>query len=341
MITWKKLIFEDDHHHFINYKKKGVGTGHSQSGTRKKWKKKQFFEQDLLNKFKTELTKEDFCSKFGGYSACDIEWFFNTIYKHALRPKETFVHCRNKLLLWLDKIHNCLSYKQIRFNYKIGIKTALSHIEDILKAIIKSYKNKDVVTFPTQKQRVQMVQILKQKNAPMPHAIFTLDGSHARCTGRNTTERLSHKYHWLPCFNVLFVIERVFYTICAFNLDKSARKHDLTVLRESWFYQNLDEIMNGWIILADKGYIGVQHSKCIAAVLKKGMTGRKHFSKNYWHQMNAARADSERVFADFFYNKFTQLGAWKGKSKETFVEWSLNVICAIILYNVQKIHNVN
>ncbi len=87
----------------------------------------------------------------------------------------------------------------------------------------------------------------------MSDALFSLDGSHTRCTGRNYTERLSFKYRWLPCFNVLFIIERVFGTVCAFNIDPAASKHDITVLKESWFYQNLNEIMDGWMILADKG----------------------------------------------------------------------------------------
>ena len=232
-----------------------------------------------------------------------------------------------------------MSYKQIKQKYKIGETTSINHIKDILVAIVKSYENKNVVTFPDEQQRKQMVQILKQKNAPMPDAIFSMDGSHLRCTGRHITERMSHKYRWLPCFNVLFIIERVFWTICAFNLDKSASKHDITVLRESHFYNNIDEMMNGWIILADKGYIGVEKdTKCIAAVLKKNMDGRKMFSKNYWKKLNSARAESETVFAHFFHNKFSQLGAWKGKSKKTFIEWSLNVICGIILYNTMKLH---
>ena len=338
MLVWNDLLFDDENHSFIGYKKKGVGTGHSQTGRRAKWKKKMYFEQDLLNKFNRELKPSEFKARFAGYSADNIKWFFETISHNALRPKESFVHARNKLLLWLDKLHNSLSCKQMKEKYKIGETTALSHINDILKAIIKSYKNKNVVTFPTERQRKQMVNILKQRNAPMPDAIFTMDGSHTRCTGRHISERMSHKYKWLPCFNSLFIIERVFYTICAFNLDQSASKHDITVLRESWFYQHIETIMNGWIILADKGYIGAEKdTRCVAAVLKKNMEGRKHFSKKYWYHFNAARADSERVFADFYSNKFTQLSDWKGKSKETFIEWSLNVICGIIFYNVLKL----
>ena len=333
---WTNVIL-DEEYTFINYKKRGVGTGHSKSGIRTKWKKKEYFEKDLLKKFATEMTKTDFEATFGGISAKQIKWFFNTISKNAIRPRETYVHARNKLLLWIDKLHNCLSCKQIKIKYQIGETTSINHINDILQAIINTYKNKNVITFPNQQQRERMVKVLKQRGAPMPFAIFSMDGTHTRCTGRHITERRSHKYKWLPCFNALFIIERAFYTICAFNLDASASKHDLTVLRDAWFFQNLEEIMDGWIILADKGYIGIEReTQCIAAALKQGMK-RNNFSKKYWKQMNAARADSERVFGDFFVNKFTQLGAWKGKSKKTFIDWSLNVICCMIIYNVMKL----
>ena len=181
-----------------------------------------------------------------------------------------------------------------------------------------------------------MVQILKQKRAPLPDAIFVIDGSHQKCCGSKYSERLSYKYKWSPCFNVSFIIERVLGTIVAFNLDEAASKHDVTVLRESWFYNNIEQIMNGWIIIADKGY---KNTTEIAAQVKKNDKRRQNFSKNFWKTFNSARVDVERVFAHFFYNKFKLLGNWPGKHKKTFEEWSLNVICCIILYNILKIKN--
>ena len=284
------------------------------------------------------MTEKEFKARFAGYNVAEITWFFNKIKKNAIRPKETEVHCRNKLLLWLDKLHNCLAYQEIKTKYHIGITTAKCHVEDILKAILKSFENENVVAFPNKTSRERMVTILKAKGAPVPDAIFAVDGSHPRCTGRHIRQRISHKYKWLPCFNVTYIIERVFGTVCAFNIDAAAVKHDITVLREAWFYQHLNELMSGWIILADKGYVGVQKDgiNCIAAVLRKDMKARKQFSKDYWKKLNIARSDVERIFGDFFYNKFTQLGHWPGKSKSTFLEFSANVICCIILYNTVK-----
>lgn len=247
------------------------------------------------------------------------------------------IHCRNKFLLWLDKLHNCLSYRQIESKYQIGVTTVKSHVDDMLKAIIKSFQGTNVISLPTLEQRLQMVEILKQKGVPMPDALFSVDGSHPRCLGRNNYLRVSPKYKWLPCFNVTFLIERVFGTVVAFTIDPSAIKHDIRILRESWFGSQLDEVMDGWIILADKGYIGYK-SKCIAPVLRMNMKERKAYSKNYWYKLNVARSDVERIFADFFHNKFTQLGKWKGKSETTFTEFSANVICCLILYNSVKMH---
>ena len=288
--------------------------------------------------FQKELDEKAFKARFAGYNPQEIAWFFDKIKGQSMRPKETEVHFRNKLLLWLDKLHNCLKYQQIKVKYKIGITTAKNYIDDILKAVLLAFENENIVTFPDKTQREKMVRILKLKGSPVPDGLFAIDGSHTRCTGRHITERITRKYNWLPCFNVTFIIERVLGTVCAFNIDRAARKHDITTLRESWFYQYLNELMNGWIILADKGYIGVHKDgiNCIAAVLRMNMKGRKHFSKEYWKALNIARSDVERIFGDFFHNKFTQLGKWPGKSAKTFTEFSANVICAIILYNSVK-----
>ena len=171
----------------------------------------------------------------------------------------------------------------------------------------------------------------------MPDALFAVDGSHARCSGQRFSERLSHKWKNRPCFNAMFIIERVFGTICAFNLDPSASKHDIKVLKQSWFYPVIDQMTNGWVILADKGYVGVQKDvDCIAMVLKRNMAERDRYSKSYWRHFNVARAQVETTFADFFHSKFRQLSQWPGKSKETFIDWAANVICCVILFNKFK-----
>ena len=98
--------------------------------------------------------------------------------------------------------------------------------------------------------------------------------------------------------------------------------------------------MNNWLCLADKGYVGVQNEcKSIAVSLKKGKKShRKKFSKKYWYNFNVARSQVERLFAHVFSNQFTQLSRWPGKSRETFIEFCSNVICAIIVYNMHKKH---
>ena len=183
-----------EEHCFIEYKKGGVGRGKTKSGEKKSWKKKEYFELDLLELYKTEMTENEFQTRFAGYNAQDVEWFFSTISKHVIRPKETYCHARNKLLLWLDKMHNCLSGAEMKVKYKIGRSTAVSHVKDVLQGILKTYKNKDVVAFPDENQRVKMVKILKQKGQSMPYVLFSLDGSRTRCTGRKFKERMSHKY---------------------------------------------------------------------------------------------------------------------------------------------------
>ena len=338
MLATAIILSNDDGN--IDFKKRGVGRGHTRDGKKKTWCKKHYFERDLLSLKLLELGETEFCKKYAGLSVEDVNYFWNKIKQNCVRPKETEVHARNKLLLWLDKLHNSLSWKQIKNLYKIGTATAVGYVDDVLNGVILSYKNTNIITFPTAQQRSRLVHLNKQRNAKLPHCLFTLDGKHSLCTGRNRRERRSFKYKWLPCFNVLFVIERVFGTVCAFNLDSAASKHDLTILRESTFFQHIDEVMDGWIIMADKGYVGVE-SDNVAAAMKKNDKRRRHYSKDFWKMFNAARADSERVFAHFFYNKFIQLSHWPGKGDKSFTDWAMNVTCCIILYNALKLRNSN
>ena len=237
MQFWSE-IWSEESFEFVEYKKGGVGKGHSITGQRRKWTKDWYFEQDLLNIFQKTMSETKFTSTFAGHTPEQINWFFNKIKHNAIRPKETECHCRNKLLVWLDKLHNEPGYQQISIKYHIGVSTAVSHINDIVKAILRSFQHENVVRFPDAKQRQKMVEILKAKGVQMPDAVASMDGSHVKCRGRKKKESLSHKYKCTTaCFNVLFIVERVFGTVCAFNIDASARKHDITVLRESWFYK--------------------------------------------------------------------------------------------------------
>lgn len=332
-------IFEQDINP-IEFKKRGPGRGHTKDGSKKTWRKKYYFEDDLLAMKLKQLGHKEFKNHFSGTSAADIDSFWKQIRENCIRPRETEIHARNKLILWLDKLHNQLSWKKIKSEYKIGAATAIGYVNDVLDGIIKSFKLRNMITFPSEEQRIKMTGLMVKKGALMPNALFTMDGKHALCTGRNKRERRSVKYKWLPCFNVMFIIERVFGTVCAFNLDKAASKHDITVLRESEFFRNVDATLNGWILMADKGYVGTKNSH-IAASMKTDSNRKDWYSKEFWKIFNGARVDSERVFAHFFYNKFTQLSKWPGKGSNSFIDWAKNVTCCIILYNYTKLRNAH
>ena len=321
-----------------------VGKGRSKLGKRQKWTKKNYFEQDLNATLLKKLKVTGFSRKFAGFYPHELDFFFEQIKSKAIRPRETVFHARNKLLLWIDRNHNKLSWNQVAADYQIGVATGKGYVTDVENAILNAFENSNIISFPSEDNKIKMVEILKKKKAHMPNALFTLDGKHARCTGKQHSERLSWKYRWQPCFNCLFVIERVFGTVCAFNLDHEAKKHDITILRESTFFQNIDEELNGWTILADKGYIGIE-TDLIAPAHKRESRKRKEFNKatknckSFWKAFNDARNDSERAFAQFFYNKFPLLGNWPGKSKNTFNEWARSVVCCIVLYNSIRMKN--
>ena len=106
------------------------------------------------------MQSKEFKATFASYSTKQISWFFETSKVQLIRPKETELHARNKLLLSLDKLHNSLSGQQMRSKYKIGVKTAHPHVQVVLKTIVVSYQDVNVVRFPTEEERLQMIAIL-------------------------------------------------------------------------------------------------------------------------------------------------------------------------------------
>ena len=191
--------FEDDENELC-IKPFKVGRGRSKTGKRAGWTKKQYFEQDLLTLFKETLQPNGFSSKFAGFKPIELIDFFEKIKSNALRPRETFFHARNKLLLWLDKNHNILTWNQVSFNYQIGIATGKGYIVDVEKAIVKTYENSNIISFPSEDDKDKMIEILKKRKAHLPTVLFTLDGKHARCSGKLHTERLSWKYRYIHAY---------------------------------------------------------------------------------------------------------------------------------------------
>ena len=199
---WLNDWIHEDESAPIPFQIKGVGTGYANSGKRRTWSKSDYFEQDLLSLFAQQMTLAKFKARFI-HSPSEIKWFFDTIKANAVRKLETMHHSRNKMLLLLDRLHNCLSAQEMSDKYRIGCKTAYDHCSDITKAILDTYGNdKEVISFPSKRDRKTMIHILKSKNSPVPTALFCVDGTDTRCTGRNISERRSRKYKWLPCFKV-------------------------------------------------------------------------------------------------------------------------------------------
>ena len=292
------------------FKAKGVGSGHCNSGNRKGCTHNDYFEQDLLEKELQELGETEFASKHGGFAKSDILYIWDKIKDKVRRPLETDVHARNKILVWMDKLHHKLTWKQISRQYHISEANAIIFMDDLTGGIIEAYKNSNIISYPSEQEQQQMIQLLQKAGKPMPDCLFNLDGKHARCKGLTKFERLSAKFNFhQACFNVLFVTERVFGTVCSLSLDKSVHKADISILRESTWFQDLQQLTHGGIIMADKGYVGIG-SSCIAVQQKKGSKKRKLFPSAFWSELSKARSTCERIFSHVFVNKWPQLSMY-------------------------------
>ncbi len=335
-----ELLFEEENGSTlreIDYKIRGYGKGYPKSGSRKNVKRSGYFQQDLFTVFLTNLGEKKFTAKFAGFKPHEIISFFGAVRMHYLRPNETLEHARNKLLLWLDWLHNSLSYAQVSEYYDIGISTAVEYLREVPRGICSAYQGSQVISLPPKSVRHKIVESLKKQNRPMWHVVFLCDGSHPRCNGYKThPERLSWKHNFEPAFNVTFVIERGLKTIVAYNLDPSCHKHDIKMLAESEFYRTMKEQLGEWVLLADKGYVGFEPGY-VAAIPRETDKERNWYPKKLWKVLNSARADVEVAFSHFFFNKFKLLANWPGKACDTFVHWSTNVTACIIIYNATKL----
>ena len=309
------------------FSKKNKNKSHkAKTGLKKKWVKRQFFERDFL-------AEEYVSNKYAACSKEEINLFFQKIKAELIRPRESEIHARNKICMWLDWLHNTMSWKQVEEHYKISASSAIKYVHQVTTAILKSFQGTNIISFPSEAEKLVMFEILKKQNAKMPHILFTMDGKDALCNGKVHSERLSYKYKFLPTFTVLFVVERVLGTICAVNMDREGKKHDLRVLEECSFYRNLEQHLGDWLVIADTGY---KNEPGIAASVKRNDRRREQFSKSFWKDFNRARGLSEVVFAHFFSNKFPLLSHWKCTGKNTFEMWAKNVMCCVILYNCLK-----
>ena len=126
-----------------------LGKGKCKTAKRKSWRKKCYLEMDLLHILWNQLEKKKFMKHFAGYSATQVDHFFNKIQEHLIRHKETKQHARNKLLLWIDKCHNKQRLHDLVKFYQIGISTAKRFFQDVQHAILKS----NIISFPSEEQR--------------------------------------------------------------------------------------------------------------------------------------------------------------------------------------------
>ena len=202
----------------LKFKTNKIGSGHSKTGTRRRWKKSDYFEQDLLQLFADKFTTKRFKTRFI-YSPKELNWFFNTIKKHLMRPQKTEQHACNKLLLFMDKLRNCLSGEAMSDKYLLGVKTCYDYVSDVVRAILESYNGRDPIAFPNISDRVQMVEILQRQGRPMPTALFSVDASDTRCTGRHISERCAYKYRVCHCFFHSFVYHCIVIVAACFQND--------------------------------------------------------------------------------------------------------------------------
>ena len=280
--------------------------------------------------------------KYGCYEPSDIKKFFKEIKNQFIKPKDTPVKSLNKLLIWIHFLHTNSSLGEFAKQWQINQQTVINYVIDVVLAILLTYKHdKGILGMPTEHQQHLMNKILINTNQEFVESLFYLDGTHKLTVGRNDRNKRSWKYKWKPAWSHLFVIDRIFGIITAVNTGNPAWKHDLTVLKESDFGVNFDNLINElYYCLGDNAYFSFKH-KQFCAMPKKTSYLYKLLDKKFLYNHKKCRVEVEHFFARFFINQNLRLNRWTLKGKNSLKLLNCNLICAIILWNQTRIWKAN
>ena len=316
-----------------------LGKGRTLTGKRKSSgpRNMYFRHVDILKEETQNNSEAVFKRRYCGYTPKEVEYFFNTFADKFNKPNATRLHSRNKLLLWLDFLKGTVSpnHPDKISKWKIKSSTQFSFVREVTQTIVEAYENSDVLSLPDDRTRKMMQECIQMDpTKALSNVLFVLDGAHKRCKGHKHRESLSWKYKWLPCYNIMFVVERVTGTIVAFTLHPHTMYHtDTTMLESSDF---AEKYRAEWgPVLVDSGYANNARFAAIPGK-KKHQHLKTIYSKQFFRKMKRSRMIVEQTFGIFFTSKFPRLGHWQGTGKYAFSEWSDNVVAAMILFNVMK-----
>eukprot|EP01083_Nonionella_stella_P178198 628864_1 len=147
--------------------------------------------------------------------------FLIQIWSGFIKPRETYIFCRNKLMLFLNylKTKNKPSAPDMQDHWQLFDSTIRSHINDVIDAITRSYNDTDIISVPDRDdQKLLSWTLQMDPSKKFSIILFALDGSHKKCRGRNDTLLLSWKYSRMPCFNIMYVVDRVTEQIVVFDI---------------------------------------------------------------------------------------------------------------------------
>ena len=300
-----------------------------------------------INFYKLHMTQQkcnarSWQTRYGSFKPEDIKRFYNEVKKQFIKIKDTPIKKMNKLLMWINFLHSTSTLGEFCQNWCICQQTVMNYVNDVNVAILLTYKNDDgIINSPTIKMQHLMKEILRNKNETMIDALLYLDGTHKLTVGRNDKNKRSWKYHWRAAWSHLFVIDRIFGMINAVNVGNPACKHDITVLKESNFGINFDNILNDmYYCLGDNAYYGF-NKKQFAAMPKQTSYQYKLLDSKFMYEHKKCRASVEHFFAKFFINQNIRLNYWTMKGKKSLPLLNCTLICAIILWNQIKIWNLS
>jgi len=284
------------------------------------------------------FNKKSWTKRYGTYTPKEVKKFYQEIKNGFLKPRDTPLKKMNKILLWINFLHSKSTIPEFCEKWNVKEGSVKNYVLDVLIAILISYYDDyGIIGVPNKNQQHIMNKILHNTNSDLKNAILYLDGTHKLTVGRNDVNKRSWKFHWRAAYSHLFVVDRIFGVIVAANVGNPSRKHDCTILKESTFGINFDQMLTElYYCLGDNAYYNFKKEQ-FAAMPKKTSHMYHFLDKNFMYKHKKCRVTVEHTFAKFFINQHTRLNEWTFKGPKALALLNCNLICAIILWNQARI----
>ena len=247
--------------------------------------------------------------------------------------KDSDVMKLNKIVFWCAHWHAKPMPKQIMRRLwsggeginnmkKYSATTLDNYLMHVSIAIDRAFPDEKIFCFPSEAEKLRMIEILKLRRAPLPNALFAVDNKCTRTLGKTRKENLCWKFKFRPGFNNMFVRDRVLGFFCYIDVGHPGSRNDVRIFKESALFSKLGEAIGPTaVMLADAAFVlnNTIVQKYVLAIPSK----RKHpqlyaqAKESFWDKAKQSRNFIEQDFGILFVSQWPGIESWNGHGEQS------------------------